>query len=318
MNRIDRISAILIQLQSRRIVKAIDIAERFGISLRTVYRDIRTLEEAGIPIIGEAGVGYSLMDGFRLPPVMFTREEAAAFLTAEKLVEKLTDNNIGQSYKSAMFKIKAVLRSTDKDFLEDIDKHIEVLHSRKPQQKEQPNPNLIQTIIKAIAEKNIVRIAYFAWYKQEKTSRLVEPVGVFYLNSYWHLVAYCHMRKAYRDFRLDRIQNIFITEERYTKQHPSLKDYLKHELDDTSLYSVVLHVDKQAARHLGDQKYFNGYIGESEKDNYIEMNFLTISLDGFARWYLMFADCAKIAEPEGLKERDRRHLSNISREIELL
>jgi predicted DNA-binding transcriptional regulator YafY len=91
MNRIDRISAILIQLQSRRVVKAGDIAERFNISLRTVYRDIKTLEEAGIPLIGEAGVGYSIMDGYRLPPVMFTREEATAFLTAEKFVEKLTD-----------------------------------------------------------------------------------------------------------------------------------------------------------------------------------------------------------------------------------
>src|ERR1700712_437955 len=118
MNRIDRVSAILIQLQSRRVVKAIDIADRFGISLRTVYRDVKTLEEAGIPIIGEAGVGYSIMDGYRLPPVMFTREEATAFLTAEKFVEKLTDTSTTAQYQSAMYKVKAVLRSSEKDALE--------------------------------------------------------------------------------------------------------------------------------------------------------------------------------------------------------
>ena len=121
MNRIDRISAILIQLQSRRVVKASDIAERFNLSLRTIYRDIKALEEAGIPLIGEAGIGYSIMEGYRLPPVMFTREEAVAFLTAEKLMEKLTDPLSDENYKSAMYKIRSVLRLAEKDFLENID-----------------------------------------------------------------------------------------------------------------------------------------------------------------------------------------------------
>src|SRR5712672_3412280 len=130
MNRIDRISAILIQLQSRRIVKAADIAERFNISLRTVYRDVKTLEEAGVPVIGEAGVGYSIMEGYRLPPVMFTKEEATAFLTAEKLVEKLTDDSTKKNYSTAMLKVKAVLRLTEKDYLEDMEQHIEVIENQ--------------------------------------------------------------------------------------------------------------------------------------------------------------------------------------------
>src|ERR1700720_1726919 len=118
MNRLDRLTAILIQLQSKRVVTAQEIAERFNVSLRTVYRDIRTLEEGGIPLTGEAGVGYSIMDGYRLPPVMFTKEEATAFLTAEKLIEKLTDPLSDENYKSAMYKIRSVLRVAEKDFLE--------------------------------------------------------------------------------------------------------------------------------------------------------------------------------------------------------
>src|SRR6516164_3681729 len=124
MNRIDRITAILIQLQSKKIVRAQEIADRFKISLRTVYRDIKTLEEAGVPIIGESGIGYSIMEGYRLPPVMFTREEATAFLTAEKLTEKFTDAITRSSYQSAMFKVRAVLRSSEKTALEAMEQNI--------------------------------------------------------------------------------------------------------------------------------------------------------------------------------------------------
>ena len=91
MNRVDRISAILVMLQSRSVVRAVDIAKRFDISLRTVYRDMSSLYEAGVPICGDAGVGYSLIDGYRLPPLMFTQAEALAFVTAGKFVEQLTD-----------------------------------------------------------------------------------------------------------------------------------------------------------------------------------------------------------------------------------
>ncbi|HKI47047.1 MAG TPA: HTH domain-containing protein [Balneolales bacterium] len=147
MNRIDRLTAILIQLQSRRVVRARDIAERFGISLRTVYRDIRALEEAGVPLFSEAGVGYSIMEGYRLPPVMFTRDEATAFLMAGKLVEKLTDPSTITSYQSAMYKVKAVLHSTEKDLLERANDHIEVIRHRAPLNTQSVD-NTLQNLLK--------------------------------------------------------------------------------------------------------------------------------------------------------------------------
>src|ERR1700744_1680968 len=202
MNRIDRISAILIQLQSRRVVKANDIAQRFNISLRTVYRDVKTLEEAGIPIIGEAGVGYSLMEGYRLPPVMFTREEATAFLTAEKFVEKLTDASTRKTHQSAMDKIRAILKTTEKDLLENMDSKILVL--KHISQAHIPDNDYLQTILNAIAQKAVLRIEYFAQPSQETTRREVEPIGIVYLESFWHLIAFCHLRGDYRDFRIDR------------------------------------------------------------------------------------------------------------------
>src|ERR1700755_183326 len=172
MNRIDRVTAILIQLQSKRVVKAQEIADRFTISLRTVYRDIKTLEEAGIPVIGEAGMGYSIMDGYRLPPVMFTKEEATAFLTAEKLVEKLTDGSTKDDYKAAMFKVKAVLRLTEKDHLETMYEHIEVMDNPYlPKVKNEST--YLQNILTAIAEKKAVNISYVSEAEQKETNRNV-------------------------------------------------------------------------------------------------------------------------------------------------
>src|SRR5690606_23524957 len=94
-NRFDRIVAIFIHLQSRRVVKAQELADRFQVSLRTIYRDIRSLEISGVPIVGEAGIGYSIMEGYRLPPVMFTREEVNSLVAAEKLMQKFSDKALG-------------------------------------------------------------------------------------------------------------------------------------------------------------------------------------------------------------------------------
>lgn len=314
MNRIDRVTAILIQLQSKKIVKAQEIAERFNVSLRTVYRDVRTLEEAGIPLMGESGVGYSLMDGYRLPPVMFTPEEATAFLTAEKLIEKMTDASTENSYKSAMYKIRAVLRSSEKDHLEGIEGSIEVIgNPYLPDTR--TDAHSLQSVLKSISEKKILEIAYFANHSQEHTRRLVEPLGVFFAGSKWHLVAWCRLRNDYRDFRLDRVSSINITEQQIEKQHPDLKTYLKQFSKEQELQEVMIRMDKDAYKYLGDQKYYNGFVSQKECGDAIEMQFLTGSMEGFARWYMMFGDSAEIVSPDLLKVRVRELLTAVSKRV---
>ena len=315
MNRIDRISAILIQLQTRRVIKAQDIADRFDISLRTVYRDIRSLEEAGVPIIGEAGIGYSLVEGYRLPPVMFTRDEASAFLTAEKLVAQLTDTSTSADYSSAMYKIKAVLKSSEKEYLEDIESSIAVLKTKR-QENSALELNLIQTTLKSIAEKRAMIINYFTHYKQESNERCVEPIGVFFLDTYWHLIAFCRLRNDYRDFRLDRISDLRLSNELFSRQHPPLKEYLQFSCQEKNLHEVVIRVSKKWHTYLDNQKYYNGFISEGKYGDEIEMTFMTSSIPGFARWYMMFGDEAYIKKPEILVETVRSMLSKISKRLE--
>jgi len=301
MNRIDRVSAILIQLQSRRVVKASDIAERFNISLRTVYRDVKTLEEAGIPIIGEAGVGYSIMDGYRLPPVMFTREEATAFLTAEKFVEKLTDTSTTEHHKSAMYKIRAILKTSEKNLLEEIDGKIEVLKTQS--QLRVDHKDHIQTLLNSIAQKKVLTIDYFANHSQEHTKRDIEPIGIFYKDSYWHLIAFCRMRNDYRDFRIDRINHVLVTDTLFNNKHPTLKAYIAQTAMEQELDMVIIRVDKSIYAHLEYQKYYSGFVSEKKVGDQFEMTFLSMSLEGFARWFMMYGDKADIVSPESLKER---------------
>jgi predicted DNA-binding transcriptional regulator YafY len=314
MNRIDRVTAILIQLQSRKIVKAQDIAERFKISLRTVYRDIRTLEEAGVPILGEAGVGYSIMDSYRLPPVMFTREEATAFLTAEKLIEKFTDNSTEENYKSAMYKVRAVLRSTEKDMLENMEERIEVIRHIGPFNADSVS-NTLPAILKSVAEKKVLHIHYAAFGSNETTKRDIETVGIFYSAGYWHTIAFCRLRNDYRDFRTDRILQIQTTDKIFDKEHPSLKQYLEQVAVKQNLEKVVVLVDAEVMKYLNGAKYYYGWVSEKIVKDKVEMTFLTPSHETFMRWYLVFADHAKIISPESLHGLLKNHLDKVSQKI---
>jgi predicted DNA-binding transcriptional regulator YafY len=113
--RLSRLMAILTQLQSKRLLTATEIVKKFKVSIRTVYRDIKALEQAGVPVLTEEGKGYTIMDGYRLPPVMFTEREANAFVTAEKLVLLNSDSSLTQDYKEGVAKIKSVLRANARD-----------------------------------------------------------------------------------------------------------------------------------------------------------------------------------------------------------
>jgi len=315
MNRLDRITAILIQLQSKRVVKAQEIADRFNISLRTVYRDIKSLDDAGVPVIGEAGLGYSIMEGYRLPPVMFTRDEATAFLTAEKLVEKLTDASTQQVYQSAMFKIKAVLRLSEKDHIENIEQHIRVVES--PYLAGHLNETThLQPLLTAIADKSVLHISYFAEHSQEETKRDVEPVGIFYLGRHWYLVAFCRLRKDYRTFRTERIKTLSTTDQYFEPIHPALQSFLDKMSREKELHKVVIRVEKKVLKYFGEQKYYNGYVSHREAgDGHVEMDFLTESLTGFAKWYLLFGAYADIITPDSLKGIVKKEVESVLKKL---
>lgn len=313
MNRLDRLTAILIQLQGKRVVKAQDIADRFEISLRTVYRDIKSLGEAGVPVAGESGIGYRLMEGYRLPPVMFTKEEASSFITAEKLVTKFTDKSTALSYAEALHKVKAILRMTEKDYLEELEPSIAVIeNSALPPPAEQLH---LQGILDAIVKKAVIDIGYCALNSEEHSNRHIESVGIFYLGRFWYLIAFCRLRKDYRHFRTDRISYLRDTGLKYNQQHPSLQTFIDKTGKEKELFNIIIRVDKDVVKYFGDQKYYNGFIKQEEAGNQVEMHFLTSSLTGFAKFFLLFGAHADLVSPPELQSIVKKELNGIGKRL---
>lgn len=301
MNRIDRLTAILIHLQTKRVVKAEEIADRFGMSLRTVYRDVRALMEAGVPIGSEAGKGYFIVDGYHLPPVMFTQDEASAMLLAGKLVEKMSDKSVRAAFESALLKIKAVLNDTGKDHLEDLQSHIVVQDMR---QQEETFPNHFLTDIqRAVVEKQVLHLDYLS-VDDELTHRDVEPIGLFYYSSAWHLIAWCRMRTGYRDFRADRINSLTFPGVKFDSRNLiSLQEYLSTVVQgNREVENVTVQFDLAVARHVRQSKYLHGFVSEEVAGDKVRMHFLSSSLHGFCRWLLMFGKYVEIEQPEKARE----------------
>ncbi len=300
MNRIDRISAILIQLQTKKYVTAGEIADRFSISKRTIYRDLKALDEAGIPLGAEAGKGYFLVEGFHLPPVMFTPNEANALLMAGKMVEKFTDKSINRQFESALFKIKSVLPEKEKEFLNDLNSTIQVFHSMA----QEPSPGYLSELQLALAQRRTLTIDYRSQYKEEHTkNRIVEPLGICFYSMHWHLIAYCRMREEYRDFRIDRISTLKTNDEVFVAQKRiTLREYFSRLTDETELTEVVLRFDKPTAAFLQHIKFYYGFVSEEQVEDKTEMIFLVSDLNYFTRWLMMYADGFMALRPEALKK----------------
>lgn len=312
LKKLDRVTAILTQLQSKPTVRAQDLAAKFDVSIRTIYRDVKTLENAGIPIIGEAGNGYSLMDGYKLPPVMFTKQEVLSFITAEKLMQKFSHESLGSHYQTAMEKVRSVLRHSDKNLIRDIEKQIDVYNHHA--HSGDTVKNVIPTILESIADKTQLNIEYKT-VDSRVTNRTVEAVGVFFEFNYWYIMAFCTLRKDFRQFRVDRILQIFKTQNPFSQEYGQINDYRRYSNGEKT--RVRLLVEKKIMGHIVNSKRYYGFIEEKETKDGIEMIFDTEWIDeGFPRWLITFADYATILEPESLKVKIKNLTESISRKLE--
>jgi predicted DNA-binding transcriptional regulator YafY len=220
IKRISRLTAIVTQLQVKRLVTASELAAKFSVSVRTIYRDIRALEQAGIPIYVEEGKGYSLMEHYRLPPVMFTESEANALIIAEQLVLNNKDSSLIKDYSEAIDKIKSVLTLNIKDkvnLLADRTQFTQIENIKRTSS----NLSALQF---ALTNFLLTKIEYVNEANQT-TQRTIEPFALLSTKANWLLVAWCLLRQDFRYFRLDRIKKIEILSERFTPHDLTLQAY---------------------------------------------------------------------------------------------
>ena len=226
MRRADRLFLLIQQLHHERVVTARDLAESLAVSERTIYRDVQDLALSGVPIEGEAGVGYRLMKGFHLPPLMFTDEELAALLLGARMVQVWTDKGLARAAHQAMRKIESVIPEQRKPELareeilvpdfgasEEVAEHLARLRNATKQQQ---------------------KVSYdYTRQDGQHSSRIVHPLGLFYWGKVWTLVAWCELRDEFRHFRLDRIQNMAVLNEKFESiSGRTLQDFLSTVCDE--------------------------------------------------------------------------------------
>jgi predicted DNA-binding transcriptional regulator YafY len=235
-----------------------------------------------------------------LPPVMFTQEEASALLLGAKLAEQFTDGSVKRHFTAALFKIKAVLRSPDKEYVDSLTDHIEIL-SRYAPDLESPQQNL-SVLQQAVVNKKIVHLQYRSNLKEEVTLRKVEPIGLLHYRQAWHLIAWCHLRNDYRDFRMSRMLGVTVDDHCFDPGvHPSIREYIEKIRQGSDLEEAIVRFDREAAKWLQEQKYLNGFVSEEVLEDCVRMKFLTSNLSFFGRWLLSYTNRVQVESPDTLR-----------------
>ncbi len=298
---------MIVYLQGRRFTGVDDLSGRYGISARTVYRDLKALQEAGVPIGFETGRGYFIVKGYHLPPVMFNREEAASLLAGERLMQRWRDTGIGKAYLSALEKIRAILPPDDKEYFETMERHVQVIQFNDGKTQPSIDEKIFNFLQNAIFRKEVVEISYHSPYRSQKTRRKAEPLGLLLMGGHWYLAGWCRMRKGYRMFRLDRFEEYSLSGEKTPDPPPhTLQEfYDQHLHGKEELEEVVVHFDTEMMRYIGDQKYRHGWAWEKQTDGGVEMTFLCSVTDHFCRWLLIWGNSARVITNDRVKNRLR-------------
>jgi len=223
MKRIERLTAIITFLQSRKYTSIKRLKGKFGVSDRTIYRDFSSLHEIGVLVSFEPGKGYFILDSHFIPPVSFSENEAVALTLAGTLMKRFSDHKTNEHFESALEKVRYALDSKQKDTVATIEENTATYLSSENSRK----GNYLFEVHNAMIKHHILKIKYKD-RKEQITEREIEPIGLSFYSGEWHVVAFCWLRKAYRDFIISSILRLDNLRINFKKEnHINLEGYIK-------------------------------------------------------------------------------------------
>jgi predicted DNA-binding transcriptional regulator YafY len=301
-----RLLSLILLLQSKPLWKAGELAVELNVSERTVHRYMVMLEEMGIPIYSERGPygGFSLVRGYKLPPLIFSAEEATVLYMGAHLVQEVW----GQTYEDAVTAVTAKLDNVLPDDLRD-----EVQRAQQSlviggltARDYRPWQSAIHTLRQCIGERLCACLHYRAFGRDEITERVVEPYALTLQWGLWYLVAFCHLRHEMRTFRVDRIQEVKSLTRRFTMPRDfSVREYVERTMSFAPNYTVVVEMDACVAPEIRER---HGHWMEitDQDDGSITVRFGVANLDWATGWVLSYGAAAKTLEPPELSTRVRQ------------
>ncbi|HEV2582649.1 MAG TPA: YafY family protein [Ktedonobacteraceae bacterium] len=303
MNRTDRLLAIVLELQGKGHQRAEDLAATFETSKRTIYRDMLALGEAGVPIVSMPGRGYSLMQGYFLPPLSFTTDEATMLLLGSDFMAQNFDAQYREAAQSASRKIEGALSEKLRDEVRYLQSSIRFVAASPQTPENARRIALLQQLRRAIIQHTTVRFTYHARHSQdgksEQTRREADPYGLIHFPAGWHMTGYCHLRQGIRNFRLDRIDDLELLPA--TFQRPANFVMRRDRESDREIVVRVLF-DHDIARWVQEARSYYVVAEEETPDGLLVT--LTIRQESeILHWLLSWGRHARVLEPESLRER---------------
>jgi predicted DNA-binding transcriptional regulator YafY len=302
MNRTDRLLAIILELQDRKHLRAEDLAAIFEVSKRTIYRDIQALCEAGVPVVAVTGQGYSLPEGYFLPPVSFSPDEALLLILGSEVMAHNFDTHYRTSARSARRKIEAVLPEALRQQVESLQQRINFVAAHSAGSP--VSHDYLPPLRRAILERRTVRLHYHQRFPEAGETphsvREVDPQRLVHRVNVWYLSAYCHLRQELRHFRLDRIERLELLPHTFADPILSNVDQPQATMPRNLLIRALF--DKEAERWLPEARSF--YIVEEAQTEAGLLVTLTVRQEQeVLPWLLSWGSQVRVLEPESLRRK---------------